>query len=341
MDYVAGEILKDTGFEKGYLGFERNRIVETGMGVPPKKPVSKGLVVPTFINAHTHIGDSFIRKKNIKLPKNVEELVAPPHGLKHRLLNEASEEEIVDGMKESINEMMKTGVTCFCDFRENGVKGIKLLNDALKNTSVSSLIFSRPDELKYDKDEVEVLLKNSKGVGVSSILDWEYSELEKVARHVKKRGKMFALHACERIREDIDLILDLKPDFLIHMIYATSDDFERVKDNNIPVVICPRSNMFYGLKPNFKSLKSKHVDVLVGTDNAMLNPPSVLDEIKYIKNISKVFSTEELLNMITYRPRKALNLDYCILGPNSPAEFVVLDKKSLKSLYISIYKYEG
>ena len=337
MDYVSGEILTYNGFEKGYIGFEKNRIIEVGKGLPPKKPICKGMIVPTFVNAHTHIGDSFIRKKDIKLPKNVEELVAPTHGLKHRLLNEASDEEIIDGIKDSLDIMIKTGTSHFCDFRENGIRGINQLKNALKNKTISPLILSRPKQLKYDKDEIEPLLENSQGMGLSSISDWEYSELMKVAKHVKKRKKIFGIHASERTREDLDLILDLKPDFLVHLIYAKDNDLERVKDSNIPVVICPRSNMFYGLKPNLKLLKKHEVDLVIGTDNAMLTPPNILDEIKYLKTFSKEFSILELLYAITYAPRKALNLDDCILASNSKADFVVLDKKHLKNLYISAY----
>ena len=89
MDFVSGEILTDIGFKSGYIGFEKEKIVETGKGNPPKKPICKGLIVPTFVNAHTHIGDSFIKEKGIDLPKNIKDLVAPPDGLKHRLLHES------------------------------------------------------------------------------------------------------------------------------------------------------------------------------------------------------------------------------------------------------------
>ena len=338
MDSVSGEILTDDGFKEGYISFENGKIVETGKGNPPKKPICKGLIVPSFVNAHTHIGDSFIRDRNIDLPKNIEDLVAPPNGLKHKLLREASDEEIIEGIEKSIDIMIKSGTKYFCDFRENGILGISQLKAALQLRKISSIILSRPDSLEYDKNELDLLLKNSDGIGVSSVSDWEYSELEKLAKHTRDRGKMFALHASERCRENIDLVLNLKPDFLVHMIYATDDDLQRVRDNDIPVVVCPRSNSFYGLKPNFELLKNKQVDILVGTDNAMLNSTSILDEIKYIKFSSKVCSTEELLYMITYGSRKALNLDCDILGPNSKAEFVVLEKKSLNPLYISVYK---
>jgi len=335
MDYVSGEILTENGFKSGYIAFEKGKIVQTGSGNSPKKPIYKGLIVPTFINAHTHIGDSFIREKNIDLPKNIEELVAPPNGLKHKLLQEASDENIIEGMEKSINIMIKSGTKYFYDFRENGILGISQLKAALRLLNINSFILSRPDTLNYNKNEVNILLKNSDGIAISSISDWDYSELKKIARDARGKNKIFALHASERVRENIDNILDLKPNFLVHMIKASESDFIRAKENKIPIIICPRANSFYGLKPNFKLLKKVGVELSFGTDNAMLNSPVILDEINFVKSISKDFSTFELLYMITFGARKALNLDWDILGSNSKADFAVLEKKSLKPLYIS------
>ena len=338
MEYVSGEIFTVNGFERGYLGVENHKIMDRGKGNPPKKPIHKGLIVPTLVNAHTHIGDSFIRKRNLKLPRNVEDLVAPPDGLKHRLLKETSDQEIIGGMRKSIDEMTKTGISYFCDFRENGLQGINHLKKALEKTNISPVILSRPNQLTYNKDEIDLLLKNSQGIGLSSITDWEYSEIEKIAKHTKKRKKTFAIHASERIRENIELILDLKPNFLVHMVRATESDLIRAKDADIPIAVCPRSNAFFGLEPNIKMMKKIGIDIMVGTDNAMLNAPSVLDEIRYIQSLYTEFTKWELLQMITYIPRKALNLDVDILDLNSPAEFVVLDKKYLKTLYISAHR---
>jgi len=336
MDFISGEILTINGIKKGYIGFERDKIVETGKGNPSKKPICEGLIVPSFVNAHTHIGDSFIKEKGIDLPKNIEELVAPPNGLKHKLLRETSDEDIIDGMELSLDVMIKSGTKYFCDFRENGILGISQLKAALQLWKISSIILSRPDSLCYDKNELDLLLKNSDGIAISSISDWNYSELEKIAKDARDKKKIFALHGSEMKRENIDDILDLKPSFLVHMIKASESDLVRVKENNIPIVICPRANSFFGLKPNFKLLKKVEVDLLLGTDNAMLYSPSILEEMNYLKSISKEFSTMELLYMITYGARKALNLDCGILDPNSKADFVVLDKKSFQPLYISV-----
>ena len=335
MNFVSGEILTINGFLNGYISFEENKIISIEKGTCPKKPIAKGLIIPSFVNAHTHIGDSFIKKKRTKIPKNLEKLVSPPNGLKFKLLSNSSHKEIVKGMKNSINYMKKSGVSIFCDFREGGINGLTLLNLALKKQNISSIIFSRPTNLNYNSKEINDLLNHSNGIGLSSISDWDYSEIIKIAKHVKKKKKLFCIHASERFREDIDCILDLKPDFIIHMIKATESDLIKVKDNNIPIIICPRSNNFFGNKPNYKLIKKTNIKFLIGTDNAMLNNPSILEEILFIKQKTNIFSLYELIYNCTYFARKALNQECCILGSNSKADFIVLDKKTFKPLYIS------
>ncbi|MBN2066361.1 MAG: amidohydrolase family protein [Candidatus Thermoplasmatota archaeon] len=341
MDYVLGDILSKDGFSGGYIGFECNKIVEIGAGNPPKKPQCKGLIVPLVINAHTHIGDSFIATKNIDLPKDVEQLVAPPHGLKHQLLREASDDDIIMGMARSLNLMKNSGTMLFCDFREEGIAGIHQLQRALRVGGISCCIFARPATLTYDAAEMNLLVAPAQGIGVSSLSDWDYDELAKVARHTKKRNKLFALHASERVREDIDRILGLEPDILIHMIHATKSDFIKVREAGIPIVVCPRSNAFYGLQPPLGLMKRVGVSLMLGTDNAMIASPNVVDEVKYVMRKETLFSLEELLMMITYTPRKVLNWDDHILGPGSPANFVVLDRESLQPLYVSMVYKEG
>ncbi len=344
MKYISGEILTETGFEKGYIGLNKENIVEIGKNNVPKKPVVKGLIVPSFINFHTHIGDSFIKNKRKKIPRDIEKLVAPPKGLKHQLLRKANPEEIIKGMEKSLETMIKTGTKLFCDFRENGISGINQIKTSLKKSNISGIILSRPDSSEYNKKEIDLLLKNSNGIGISSISDWDYSFIKKIAKETKRRKKIFAIHASERIREDVDLILDLKPDFVVHMTKATESDLCRIKENKIPVAICPRSNKFFGMKPNYRLLKKTELILLIGTDNCMINEPNIIEEIKLIKRQTNIFSTEELLNMTTNSPRKVLNLSPSIPCKNLPADFVVLDEKSLKILYISkgrIIGFEG
>ncbi len=333
MECVFGDILSVDGFQKGYVSFEGNKIIAIEKGICQKKPIAKGFIIPTFVNAHTHIGDSFIRKKQIELPRDVQELVGPPDGLKHRLLRSASDKEIVNGMIDSIHEMQASGVSVFCDFREGGIEGVNLLQQALNNQVVSSLIFSRPHKPIYNGEEIKTLLQYSDGIGLSSISDFDYAEIIKIAKHVKRKRRMLGLHASERIRENIDNILDLKPDFLVHMLKATESDLIRVKEQGIPVVICPRSNHFFGLQPRYDLMKKTDVTFLIGTDNAMINTTSILDEILFIRQQTQVFSVEKLLYNSTYLARKALNLKDSIPPLAFPASFQVLDQKTLAPRY--------
>lgn len=335
MKYIQGEILTTNGFIKGYISFEQKRgTLEIGKGSPPEKPIATGFILPKFVNAHIHIGDSFIRKKHVELPRNVKELVAPPDGLKHQLLKQASEQEILEGIRTSLLEMAESGTSWFCDFREGGLIGIFQLKQAMKKNRVGSLILSRPSRMSYEKEELDLLLQNSDGIGLSSISDWEPAEIEKVAKHTRKKKKLFALHASEVMREDVDRILDLKPSLLVHMIAATAADLERVNDAQIPVVVCPRSYMFYRLKTNLELMKKTGVTLMLGTDNAMINTPDVGEDVRFLHKTG-LFSLEELLMNVTYTPRKALNLDDGIQGLNLLKNFVVLERESLKPLYVS------
>ena len=66
----------------------------------------------------------------------------------------------------------------------------------------------------------------------------------------------------------------------------------------------------------------------------MINTPDVVEEVRLLHKTG-LFSVEELLTMITYTPRKALNLDDCIQGLNLLKHFVVLETESLKPVYVS------
>lgn len=335
MTYVQGEILTREGFVTGYLECDKdNKIGEIQKGTPPEKPIAKGLIIPSCINAHTHLGDSFIRFKKLDLPHNVKDLVAPPTGLKYKFLKEATEEEILEGIRTSLSEMVAAGTSCFCDFREEGLIGVFKLRKAMKSYGINSLILSRPSKMTYEKEEIDRLLQSSDGIGLSSISDWEPSEIEKIAQHVGKKKKLFALHASEVDREDIDRVLDLHPSLLVHMIAATEADLERVNDAKIPIVVCPRSYLFFRLKTNLELMKKTGASLLLGTDNGMINSPDVLQEVRLLRTTG-VFGLEELLKIVTYTPRKALNLDDCIQGRDLSENVIVLERDSLKPVYVS------
>ncbi|MFO8133269.1 MAG: amidohydrolase family protein [Thermoplasmatota archaeon] len=257
-------------------------------------------------NCHTHLGDAFI-----SLPHRewtIEDLVAPPDGYKHRRLRRADSSEVIEGMQRALQVMRDGGVTHFVDFREGGLAGVMLLEEALGHMDdATGCILARPRGHRYDAGELDMLLERADGIGVSSISDWPREILEQVAAHTRRHGKMFALHASEAVRENIDGVLSLEPSFLVHLCRASDGDLQAVADAGVPVVVCPRANAFFGLRPPVERMLELGVPVMLGTDNAMLVLPDMRAEITYLREHFDV-SPGDVQAMTAANPRKYLNV---------------------------------
>ena len=152
-----------------------------------------------------------------------------------------------------------------------------------------------------------MLLERADGIGVSSLADWPSDALRQVAAHVHRSDVLFALHASEAVREDIDAILLLQPSFLVHLCRATDDDLHAVAAAGVPVVVCPRANAFFGLQPPVERMLELGIPLLLGTDNAMLVSPDIQEEMAYIHEHFAV-SPDNVAAMTAANPRKYLNV---------------------------------
>ena len=128
-----------------------NIVIDDGKIIEMAKDVCEGkiidatdsIVCPTFLNGHTHIGDSIIKDEGYGL--SLGEMVKPPNGVKHKALANAEDGEIIDAMKKSMWDMFESGTTHFIDYREGGIKGVELLRKASKNLPVTPVILGRDD----------------------------------------------------------------------------------------------------------------------------------------------------------------------------------------------------
>lgn len=306
------------------MGWEDGVIVEAREG-RARNALARGLTVPGLWNAHTHLGDAVVTQE---LRGTLEELVAPPNGLKHRVLARAKDEAVVAAMRRAMATMLRTGTTGFADFREGGVKGLRLLYAAQTGLPLPGVVLGRPARLAYDAREVAALLRASDGIAVSSYIDWPPGDLEKVAADVRRARKLFAIHCSERIREDIDKVLDLSPAFLVHMVQATDADLERTADAGVPVVVCPRSNAFFGLTPDLPRMLRAGLELRLGTDNAMINVPSVLREMDFAYRVARMrgeVPAREIVEMALRGRRLHDPKAACAIRVGEPADLVVLD----------------
>ena len=324
MPRVTGWFYDGRRFRAGTVGWEDGVIVEAREG-RARDAVAKGLVIPGLWNAHTHLGDAVVTQE---LRGTLEELVAPPNGLKHRVLAKAKDEAVIAAMRRAMATMLRTGTTGFSDFREGGLKGLKLLYAAQTGLPLSGVALGRPAGLAYEAREVSALLRASDGIAVSSYVDWPEGELEKVAADVRRARKVFAIHCSERIREDIDKVLGLSPSFLVHMVQATDADLERVADAGVPVVVCPRSNAFFGLTPDLPRMLRAGVELRLGTDNAMINVPSVLRELDFAYRVARMrgeVRAREIVEMALRGRRLKDPESACAIRVGERADLVVLD----------------
>ena len=337
MDVLAGAVLTERGFVPGSVGIEDGVVVDISRQVP-KDALAAGVVIPAFTNAHTHVADAVVREE---LRGTLEEIVAPPSGLKHRVLAAAKDDDVVAAMRGTMEAMARTGVAGFWDFREGGLPGLRLLLQASLGQRAAPLALGRPARIEYRRDEVDRILRVADGIGVSSALDWPADEVGKLAAHARRAGKLFATHCSERVREDIDAVLDLKPAFLVHMLEATDADLERCADAGVPIVSCPRSNVFFGKVPDLPRFLRHGLTVLLGTDNAMVNSPSVLREMEFAHKVARLrggVPAKAVVGM-ALRGKKALS------GPSDAgvhigdaADLVVLDIPREGDLYAGLLR---
>jgi cytosine/adenosine deaminase-related metal-dependent hydrolase len=204
-------------------------------------------------------------------------LVTPPHGLKHRLLAAASRNDLVQGMRASIQGMIGGGIAGCADFREGGKDGVSLLKEAADGLSFLPVIFGR-DGGEQDAD----------GLGISSVRD--VMDTERLVAEAKSRGKKIAFHAGERDSEDVDAALAYEPDLIIHATHATKKQLRLCADRDIPIAVCPRSNWILGVtvtakRPPLRLMQELGCTILLGTDNVMFVPPDLFSEMAFVSAV--------------------------------------------------------
>jgi len=308
---VEGTVLRGREFEP----VEGRVVVEDGEITAVEEAGVDGdaIVCPAFVNAHTHIGDSIAKEAGEGL--TLDELVAPPDGLKHRLLRQADRGELVGAMARSLSYMERSGTGAFLEFREGGVDGVEAINEALEGSDLESVVLGR---------ETVAAMERADGFGASGTNDGDFRTERRATREAEK---LFGIHAGEVDSTDINQALDLDPDFLVHMVHAEALHLERVADSEVPVVVCPRSNLVTGAgRPPVEAL-AERTTVALGTDNVFLNSPSVFREMAFTSKLYDL-PAREVLRMATVNGAEIAGLDCGVVEPGRPARLCVLDGDS-------------
>ena len=274
------------------------------------------LMIPGLINSHTHIVDSFAKEMGFN--RDLTEIVAPPNGMKHSLLKNTSQDVKIKGIKNAVFEMLSNGITFFIDFRERNIEGIHLLKDTIKNFPLDCLILGRFTEAK----EIEEILKEGDGIGFSSYNNISLHVKERLEYYKNKFQKPIACHDSE-VKRDKSLleyiINDGLIDIIVHGTHYTNDDLELIHHKKISLVLCPRSNGYFGVGfPPIADIIKLQIPISLGTDNIMINNTDLFEELRYLYRILRVLSRDdltmkldakELLKMITINAARNFNLE--------------------------------
>lgn len=314
MEEIRGVVLTGESFEPvhGRVLVEEGRIAAVEE-TAESDDVPNRIILPAFVNAHTHVGDSIVKEAAVGL--GLEEAVVPPDSLKHRRLAMVDRETQIDAIHRTLRFMERTGTAAFLDFRKFGVEGARTLREAAEGLDIKAFVFGSDDPAVLDVAD---------GFGASGANDDDFTDRRAITR---ERGVPFAIHAGEPDSTDIHPALDLNPDLLIHMVHAKDGHLERVADQGVPITVCPRANRVLGVgRPPIETML-EYTDVALGTDNVMLNGPSMFREMEYT---AKTFDlpSRTVLRMATVAGADAVGLDCGVIEPGRRAALLVLDSDS-------------
>ena len=341
--------------DQGYIEIEDGKIKSTAAGEykgsNKKMDAKEFLVIPGFINAHTHIADSIA--KDIGVEQRLDERVHPVFGLKKRILQKSLPEHLKIFIRNSAISMMKNGIVAFADFREDELDGIRLLNEAIEDLPIKCITLGRINYYSNPKDstglpaekeeQVKRVVSEADGLGISGANENTDAILAQFRQLVGK--KLLAIHAAESKetvefakvntgRSEVDRIMEyLRPDFVVHMTNATEDEISLVAESGAGLILCPRAHGVLGAGiPKVGQMLKQNCLVAIGTDNVMLNSPDILRELDYIWKASRATESEmlrarELLKMATVNAAQILRLNTGCIEVGRAADLIFVDKK--------------
>ena len=345
-----------------------NIVVDDGKIIEISKDAKEGeiidvdgaIVCPSFINGHVHIGDSIIKDEGYGL--TLAEMVKPPNGVKHVALSNAEDDELVDAMSQSMWDMVRSGTTHFIDYREGGIKGVKLLRKASEDIPIKPIILGRDDSFYGDdpdlgkvKNAIRKLLKVADGIAPSGFGEITSEVAQIITGECAKQGKISSIHVAESESNQIESLNNenitevgkgVKYNFaqLVHLTNPKANDLELVADSNQNVVVCPRANatLNVGVAPLSKMFDLDYMPLL-GTDNVMLNSPNMFREMEFTLKLMSVYykryiNPKELVKMATINVCGFKINDVVqksVILEDNFAEFIVL-KSFSKNPYLNI-----
>lgn len=314
------------------------QVIDSGFGKPPKeffhKVLPPGVIVPGFVNAHSHIELSCMKDK-IPYGSHLTEMGSIIQAHRGQMTSQSIRQAAVD----AIHAAEAQGTFFFCDICNstefirflrdlpafNGNRYLELLGfsspsdqqrivaakqlldiDATFYPTVHSIYGSSPLQMMFVREKARHTSVSIHLLESPDEIDFQQDRgritefLKKIGQHVR-HTEMQGRSAVEYLHSVG--MLSFKKLLLVHLSAARVEDIDRLSEYvpHSAWVICHRSNKYLGIeRTNWETLKHSPLKMLIGTDSLATNSDlSVLNEMKAIFQEGKV-SEHDLLRAATW-----------------------------------------
>ena len=351
-------------YKHGCIVIEKDKIIDLG----PKEEIipkyqnaelinlGNKLIFPGLVNAHTHVPMSIFRGIAEDLPLMVwlKEYIFP---IESRL----RKEWVYWGTKLSLIEMIKSGITLFCDMYLFEPEVIKAIEEVGLKVLAGEGLFDFPSPsygpLEKGFELTQELLENfdkhpriKLAVSPHTLYTCSPETVKKCLNIAEKYNAKIHIHLCETKDE----IIEVKKKYgkkpiqilhelgginenliAIHCVKLTQEEIELMAKKDAKIVHCPESNLKLGsgIAPLTEMLRAG-IKLGLGTDGpASNNDLDMFSEMRTACLIQKglredptVIKTNDVLNMSTCWGAEILGFsDTGKLLPGYKADLAVLD----------------
>lgn len=357
------DVAREKDWFKGDIAIEGSVIKASGENLAEKFPDfdpiagENCLVMPGFVNCHTHAAMTMLRgyADDLPLRKWLQEMIWPREA-------HLSEDDIYWGTQLAILEMIKSGTTTFADmyfFMNQTAKAV--MESGIRASLSRGMVGTGESALLAIEENID-LVKTWHGQAAGRITcmfgphapyTCPPSYLEQVMNHADKLGVGLHIHLAETVDEveeiklkygktPVDLMDSLglfqgRHVLAAHCVHLTEKEMDLLAENKVGIAHNPQSNMKLtsGIAPVPQLLK-KGALVGLGTDGASSNNNlDMLEEMstcallhKVSTGDSTVLAAKEVLRMATRGGALALGLENVgSLEPGKKADLIIFDLK--------------
>lgn len=346
--------MKDFNIFSGEVWVEDNKIIYVGKAKDSsfcfdrEIDVQNNLIMPGFIDAHTHSGMTFLRSMADDMPLQqwLNEKVFPIEA-------KLTQDDIYYFSKLAILEYLTSGITTNFDMYLNPEAIIKVSLDMKYRTVLCGAV----NDFCLSVEDVERCFKeyNQENSLISYILGFshEYTnskeKIQQVAALSHKYKAPVFTHLSETEYEvstckektglsPVEYLCDLGVyDYgggAFHCVHMSEHDLDLFQEKHLNIVTNPASNLKLasGIAP-IQAMLQRNINVCLGTDGAASN--NCLDmfrEMFLVTGLAKYKNCDasavdayKVLNMATINGAKALNLNCGVLEAGKLADLIILD----------------